>query len=74
MRVDLLEEPCARHGPFCSACFGYIYEQRGVKGCYNTWVALECYQQFGENERTAIGKSERLRKVGNARMIKVSAI
>jgi len=31
-------------------------------------------QQFGENECTDIGKSQRLRKEGNARINKVSAM
>jgi len=46
----------------------------GVKGCTKLWEAHERYQQFGENESTDIGKSQRHRKEGNARINKVSAM
>jgi len=46
----------------------------GVKGCTKFWEAHERYQQFGENESTDIGKSQRHRKEGNARINKVSAM
>jgi hypothetical protein len=36
--------------------------------------AHECDQQFGENESIYIGKSQRLRKEGNARINKVLAM
>jgi len=45
-----------------------------VKGRNKSWEAHERDQQFGENESTDIGKSQRLRKEGNARINKVSAI
>jgi len=46
----------------------------GVKGRTKSWEAHERDQQFGENESIDIGKSQRLRKEGNARIIKVSAM
>jgi len=46
----------------------------GVKGCTKSWEAHECDQQFGENESIDTGKTERLRKEGNARIKKVSAM
>ena len=36
--------------------------------------AHECDQQFGVNETTVIGKSERLQKEGNASIINVSSM
>jgi len=45
-----------------------------VKGRTKSWETHERDQQFGENESTVIGKSQRLRKEGNARIIKVSAV
>jgi len=46
----------------------------GVKGHTKSWEAHERDQQFGENESIDIGKSQRLRKEGNARINKVSAM
>jgi len=46
----------------------------GVKGRTKSWEAHERNQQFGENESIDVGKSERLRKEGNARINKVSAM
>jgi len=46
----------------------------GVKDCTKSWEAHEHNQQFEENERIDIGKSQRLRKKGNARINKVSAM
>jgi hypothetical protein len=39
-----------------------------------SWEGQERYQQFGESESIDIGKSQRLRKEGNARMNNMSAI
>jgi len=39
-----------------------------------SWEAHECNQPFGDNESTAIGKSQSMRKKGNARINKVSAM
>jgi len=46
----------------------------GVKGCTKSWEAHGHDQQFGENESMDVGKSHRLRKEGNARINKVSAM
>jgi len=46
----------------------------GVKGRTNSWEAHKYNQQFGENESIDIGKSQRLRKEGNAKINKVSAM
>jgi hypothetical protein len=46
----------------------------GVKGRTKSWEAHERDQQFGENESIDIGKSQRLRKEGNAGINKVLAI
>jgi hypothetical protein len=45
-----------------------------VKGCTKSWEAHERDQQFGENESTDIGKSQRHPKEGNVRINKLSAI
>jgi hypothetical protein len=46
----------------------------GVKGRTKSEEAHQRDQQFGENESTDIGKSQRLRKEGNAGINKVSAM
>jgi len=46
----------------------------GVKGHTKLWEAHERDQQFGENESTDIGKSQRLRTEGNARINMMSAM
>ena len=53
---------------------GAILSSLGVKGLNKSWEANERDQQFGENQRIDIGKSQRLRKEGNARVHKVSAM
>jgi hypothetical protein len=45
-----------------------------VKGHTKSWEAHQRDQQFGENESTDIGKSQRLQKEGNARINKVLAM
>jgi len=45
-----------------------------VKSRTKSWEAHERDQQFGKNESIDIGKSQRLRKEGNARINKVSAM
>jgi len=45
-----------------------------VKGRTKCWEAHERDQHFGENERIDVGKSQRLRKEGYARINKVSAM
>ena len=46
----------------------------GVKGRTKSWEADERDQQFGENECMDTGNRQRLRKEGNARINKVSAM
>jgi hypothetical protein len=46
----------------------------GVTGCTKSWEAHERDRQFDENESIDIEKRQRLRKEGNARMNKVSAM
>jgi len=53
---------------------GAFINSLSVKGHAKSWKAHECDQQFGENESIDIGKSQRLRKEGNARINKVSAM
>jgi len=53
---------------------GAFMSTLGVKGHAKSWEAHERDQQFEENESTDIGKSQRLRKEGNARINKVSAM
>jgi hypothetical protein len=53
---------------------GAFMSSLGVKGHSKSWEAHERDQQFGKNESTDIGKSQRLRKEGNARIDKVSAM
>jgi len=45
-----------------------------VKGHAKSWEAHVHDQQFGENGNTDIGKSQRLRQEGNARINKVLAM
>jgi hypothetical protein len=53
---------------------GAFMSSLGVKGHTKSWEAHERDQQFGENESTDIGKSQRLRKERNARINNVSAM
>jgi hypothetical protein len=53
---------------------GAFMSSLGLKGHTKSWEAHECDQQFSENESIDIGKSQRLRKEGNARINKVSAM
>jgi len=53
---------------------GAFMSSLGVTGCTKFWEARERYQQFGENESIDIGKSQTLRKEGNARINKVLAM
>jgi len=52
---------------------GTFMSTLGVKDRTKSWEAHEHDQQFGGNKCTHIGKSQRLRKEGNARINKVSA-
>jgi hypothetical protein len=62
--------PCMAH--IVQLPLGAFMSSRSVKGRIKSWEAHERDQQFGENESTDIGKSYRLRNVGNARINKVS--
>jgi hypothetical protein len=54
--------------------FGVFMNCLSMKGRTKTWEAHERDQQFGGNESIDIGKSQRLRKEGNARINKVSVM
>jgi len=64
--------PCMEH--LMQLALGTYMSSLGVKDCTKSWEAHECDQQFGENESTDIGKSQRLRREGNPRINKVSAM
>jgi len=64
--------PCMAHA--IQLALGAFMSSLGVQGCTMSWEAHESDQQFGENESIDIGKSQRLRKVGNARINKVLAM
>jgi len=64
--------PCMAHG--IQLALGAFICSLGVKGHTKSWEPHERDQQFGENESIDIGKSQRLRKEGNARINKVSAM
>jgi len=51
-----------------------VISSLGVNSRTKSWEAHEHNQQFGENENTDIGKSQTLRKEGNARINKVSTM
>jgi len=53
---------------------GAFMSNLGVKGCTKSWEAHERDQRFGANESIDIGKSQRLRKEGNARINNVLAM
>jgi len=64
--------PCMVH--VIQLALGAFMSSPGVKGRTKSWEAHERDQQFGENESIDIGKSQRLRKEGYARINKVSAM
>jgi len=64
--------PCMAH--LIQLALGAFMSSLGVKGHTKSWEAHERDQQFGENESLDIGKSQRLRKEGNARINNVSAM
>jgi len=64
--------PCMAH--IIQWALGAFMSSLGVKGRTKSWEAHEIDQQFGENESTDDGKSQRVRKEGNARIIKVLAM
>jgi len=64
--------PCVAH--IMQLTLGAFKSSLGVEGRTKSWEAHECDQQFGENESIDIGKSQTLRKEGNARINQVSAM
>jgi len=64
--------PCMAH--VIQLALGAFMSSLGVKGHTKSWEAHEHDQQFGDNESIDNGKSQRLRKEGNARINKVSAM
>jgi len=64
--------PCMAH--VIHLALGAFMRSLGLKGRTMSSEAHEHDQQFGENESINIGKSQRLRKEGNARINKVSAM
>jgi len=64
--------PCMAYS--IQLAFGAFMSSLGVNGRTKSWEAHERDQQFGENASIDIGKSQRLQKEGNARIIKVSAM
>jgi hypothetical protein len=64
--------PCMAH--VIQLALGAFISSLSIKGRTKSWEAHERDQQFGENESIDIGKSQRLRKEGNARINKVLAM
>jgi len=64
--------PCMAH--VIQLVLGAVMSSLSVKGHTKSWEAHQHDQQFGENESMNIGKSQRYRNVGNARINKVSAM
>jgi hypothetical protein len=64
--------PCMAH--VILLALGAFLSSLHVKGGTKSWEAHERDQQFGEHEIIDIGKRQRLRKEGNARINKVSAM
>jgi hypothetical protein len=79
LEVSGIEWPALRNHIPCMAhviqlALGAFMSNLGVKGHTKSWEAHERDHQFGENESIDIGKSQRLRKEGNARINKVLAM
>jgi hypothetical protein len=77
LEASRIESPILRNHIPCMAhiiqlSLGVLMSSLGVKSRTKSWEAHERDQQFGENESTDIGKSQRLRREGNARINKVS--
>jgi len=64
--------PCMAH--VIQLALGASMSSLRIKGHTKSWDSHECDQQFGENERMDFGKSQRLRKEGNATINKVSTM
>ena len=79
LEASRIEWPALRNHILCMVhvtqlALGAFMSSLGVKGCTKFWEAHEHDHQIGENESTDTGKSQRLRKVGNATINKVSAM
>jgi hypothetical protein len=64
--------PCMAH--VIQLALGAFMSSLGVKGRSKCWKAHERNQQFRENQSVDVGKSQRLRKEGNAGINKVFAM
>jgi hypothetical protein len=64
--------PCMAH--VIQLALGAFMSSLGIKGRTKSWETHQHDQQFGQNESINIGKSQRLRKQGNARINMVSAM
>ena len=76
--ASAIQSPAMRnHIPFMAHVIqlasGAFMSYLGVISCTKSLEAHERNQQFGENESTVFGMSQRLRKEGNARIKTVSA-
>jgi len=65
-------KPCM--GNVVHLALGAFISSLGVKCRTMSWAALQRHQEFGKNESIDIGKSQRLRKEGNAGINKVLAM
>jgi len=79
LEASRIEWPKLRNHTACMAyliqlALGEFISSLGVNCRIKSQEAHECDQQCGENKSTDIGKSERLRTVGNARMYNGSAM
>ena len=79
LEASVIEWPALRNHIPCMAhiiqlALGALMSSLGVKGSAKSWEAHERDQRFGENESIGIWKSQRLRKDGNSRINKVSAM
>jgi hypothetical protein len=64
--------PCMVH--VIQLALGALMSSLSIKDRTKSWEAHVRDQQFGENESIDMGNSQRLRKEGNARINKVSAM
>jgi hypothetical protein len=64
--------PCMAH--IIQLVLHIFMNSLSVIGCTKSWEASEHDQQFGEDEGIDIGKGERFRKEGNARINEVATM
>jgi len=79
LEASAIEWPALRNNIPCMAhviqlALGAFMSSLSVKGYTKSWEAHERDQQFEDNQSIDVGKSQRLRKEGNARINKVSAM